>query len=164
MLSGCRVCDWGTCAVYIEDCERWWLSVCRGSVAERWRLKPEVFWVQLCYTFAYCLPQWIYSCTKQIKIPCYYNCIQCMYGESFLCVFPAKCVMFSFSTHPFLIHLYCLDCQVWVTSIGLNFNFVGSTPSISLHPIHNCGHHAQNMMIFFVELLLGNLFHKVWGL
>ena len=34
-----------TCAVYIEDCEGWWLSGCRGSVAEHWRLKPEVSWV-----------------------------------------------------------------------------------------------------------------------
>ena len=26
---------------HIEDCEGWWLSDCRGSVAEHWRLKPE---------------------------------------------------------------------------------------------------------------------------
>ena len=31
----------------IEDCEGWWLSGCCGSVAEHWRLKPEVSWVQL---------------------------------------------------------------------------------------------------------------------
>ena len=87
MLSGCQVCDWGTCAVHIEDCEHWWLSSCRGSVAERWRLKPEVSWVQLCYTFACRLPQWIYSCTKQIKIPCYYKIayIACM--ERVFCVY-----------------------------------------------------------------------------
>ena len=30
------------CAVYIEDCEGWWLSGCHDSVAEHWRLKPEV--------------------------------------------------------------------------------------------------------------------------
>ena len=35
------------CAVYIEDCEGWWLSGCCGSVAEHWRLKLEVSWVQL---------------------------------------------------------------------------------------------------------------------
>ena len=34
-------------AVHIEDCEGWWLSGCRGSVAEHWRLKPEVSWVRL---------------------------------------------------------------------------------------------------------------------
>ena len=32
---------------YIEDCEGWWLSGCRSSVAEHWRLKPEVSWVRL---------------------------------------------------------------------------------------------------------------------
>ena len=36
-----------TCAVYIEDCEGWWLSGCCGSVAEHWRLKPKVSWVRL---------------------------------------------------------------------------------------------------------------------
>ena len=36
-----------TCAVHIEDCEGWWLSGCRGSVAEHWRLKPEVSWFRL---------------------------------------------------------------------------------------------------------------------
>ena len=37
-----------TCVVHIEDCEGLWLSQtgCRGSVAEHWRLKPEVSWVQ----------------------------------------------------------------------------------------------------------------------
>jgi len=25
-----------TCAVYIDDCEEWWLSICRSSVAEHW--------------------------------------------------------------------------------------------------------------------------------
>ena len=25
-----------TCAVHIEDCEGWWLSGCRSSVAEHW--------------------------------------------------------------------------------------------------------------------------------
>ena len=34
-----------TCAVYIENCEGWWLSDCRASVAEHWWLKPEVSWV-----------------------------------------------------------------------------------------------------------------------
>ena len=36
-----------TCAVHIEECEGWWLSGCRGSVAKHWQLKPEVSWVQL---------------------------------------------------------------------------------------------------------------------
>ena len=31
-----------TCAVHIEDCEGWWLSGCRSSVAERLWLKPGV--------------------------------------------------------------------------------------------------------------------------
>ena len=26
----------------LEDCEGWWLSGCRGSAAEHWRLKPEI--------------------------------------------------------------------------------------------------------------------------
>ena len=38
---------WMLRAVHIEDCEGWWLSGCRGSVAEHWRLKPEVSWVRL---------------------------------------------------------------------------------------------------------------------
>ena len=47
-----------TCAVHIEDCEGWWLSGCRGSVAEHWLLKPEVSWVRLqvaagLFTFLY---------------------------------------------------------------------------------------------------------------
>ena len=29
-------------AVYIEDCEGWWLSSCRSSVVERWFHKPGV--------------------------------------------------------------------------------------------------------------------------
>ena len=36
-----------TCTVYIEDCEGLWMSGCRGSVAEHWRLKPEVSQVRL---------------------------------------------------------------------------------------------------------------------
>ena len=35
---------------YREDCEGWWLPGCHGSVAEHWRLKPEVSWVQLLVT------------------------------------------------------------------------------------------------------------------
>ena len=31
-----------TCAVHIEDCGGWWLSGCHSSVAEDWRLKPDV--------------------------------------------------------------------------------------------------------------------------
>ena len=31
-----------TCAVRIEDCEGWWLSSCRSSVAEHWLNKPGV--------------------------------------------------------------------------------------------------------------------------
>ena len=40
-----------TCAVHIEDCEGRWLAGCRGSVAEHWRLKPEVSWVRLLVVF-----------------------------------------------------------------------------------------------------------------
>ena len=29
-----------TCVVHIEDCEGWWLSSCRSSVAEHWLYKP----------------------------------------------------------------------------------------------------------------------------
>ena len=36
-----------TCTVHIEDCEGWLLSSCRSSVAEHWRLKPEMSWVRL---------------------------------------------------------------------------------------------------------------------
>ena len=36
-----------TCAVHMENCGGWWLSSCRGSVAEHWQLKPEVSWVWL---------------------------------------------------------------------------------------------------------------------
>ena len=31
-----------TCAVYIQNCEAWWLSSCRKSVAEHWLYKPGV--------------------------------------------------------------------------------------------------------------------------
>ena len=34
-------------AVHIQDCEGWWLSGCRGSVAQHWWLKPEVPRVRL---------------------------------------------------------------------------------------------------------------------
>ena len=34
-------------AVYMEDCEGWWLSGGHGLVVEHWRLKPEVSWVRL---------------------------------------------------------------------------------------------------------------------
>ena len=37
-------------AVHIEDCEGWWLSCCRGLVAEHWWLKPGVAWVRLLVT------------------------------------------------------------------------------------------------------------------
>ena len=43
---------------WIEDCEGWCLSGCHGSVAEHWRLKPEVSWVQLLVVvglFYFCL-------------------------------------------------------------------------------------------------------------
>ena len=39
--------EFGCYEAKIEDCEGWWLSGCRGSVAEHWRLKPEVSWVRL---------------------------------------------------------------------------------------------------------------------
>ena len=43
ILSGCcQVCDWGTCAVHIEDCEGWWLFGCDSLVAEHWLHKPGV--------------------------------------------------------------------------------------------------------------------------
>ena len=47
--------------VYIEDCEDWWLSGWHSSVAEHWRLKPEVSRVRFLvtaglFTFFY-LPQ-----------------------------------------------------------------------------------------------------------
>ena len=32
------------------SCGGWWLSGCHGSVAEHWRLKPEVSWVRLLVT------------------------------------------------------------------------------------------------------------------
>ena len=31
----------------VEDCDSWWLSSCHGSVAEHWRLKPEMSWFWL---------------------------------------------------------------------------------------------------------------------
>ena len=31
--------------VHVEDCEGWWSSGCRGSVAEHWQLNPEVSWI-----------------------------------------------------------------------------------------------------------------------
>ena len=37
----------------IEDCEGWWSSGCHGSVAEHWRLKPEVSWVRLLPTASF---------------------------------------------------------------------------------------------------------------
>ena len=48
MAAGCVTEAFSTiCAVYKEDCEGWWSSGCRGSVAEHWQLKPEVSWVRL---------------------------------------------------------------------------------------------------------------------
>ena len=42
--------DWSIqyhlCRTY-RGCGGWWLSGCRGSVEEHWRLKPEVSWVWL---------------------------------------------------------------------------------------------------------------------
>ena len=69
-----------TCAVHIEDCEGWWLSSCRGSVAEHWRLKPEVSWVRLLviagfFTFLYfrlITSKFIYSATTMVE---YYNSV-----------------------------------------------------------------------------------------
>ena len=41
-LPGVRLRHFSTtCAVHIEDCEGWWLSSCRSSVAEHWWLKPS---------------------------------------------------------------------------------------------------------------------------
>ena len=44
--------------IHLEDCEGWWLSGRRGSVAEYWQLMPEVSWVRLpatagLFTFLY---------------------------------------------------------------------------------------------------------------
>ena len=49
------------CAVHIENCEGWWLYSCHGSVAEHWRLKPELSLVRLpaaagLFTFFYFHP------------------------------------------------------------------------------------------------------------
>ena len=66
----------------------------------------------------------------------------------------------TFSTTPFLICFYCLDCQVWVTSIGPNFIFVGSTPSFSPTPFTIVGTMHRTWWIL-VGLLLGNLFYKI---
>ena len=55
-------------------------------------LLPLLLSGDLCYNIFACrLPEWTYSCAKQINLPCYYNCIHCVYGESF---FPAKHVVF----------------------------------------------------------------------
>ena len=52
MVAGCVTEAFSTTyAVHIEDCEGWWLAGCRGSVAEHWRLKPEVSWVRLLVVF-----------------------------------------------------------------------------------------------------------------
>ena len=137
-------------------------------------LLPLLLSGDLCYIFTCRLPQWIWWCTKQINLPCYYSCIYCVYGKSFLCVFPAKHVVFqhccvdktftkvhgTFSTHPFLIHFYCLDCQVWGTSIGLNFICVGSAPSFSPTPFTIVGTMHRTWWSF-VRLLLSNLFDKI---
>ena len=40
----------GLLTLNAQDCEGWWLSGCCGSVAEHWRLKPEVSWVRLTVT------------------------------------------------------------------------------------------------------------------
>ena len=42
-LPGVRLRHFSTtCAVYIEDCEGWWLSGGRSSVVEHWLHKPGV--------------------------------------------------------------------------------------------------------------------------
>ena len=38
---------------HIGNCGGWWLSGCCGSVAEHWRLKPEVSWVRLLATASF---------------------------------------------------------------------------------------------------------------
>ena len=81
ILSGCQVCDRHLCSAYnIEDCEGWWLSGCHGSVAEHWRLKPEVPWVRLpvtadLFTFLYfylITSKFLYnimgSCTHSVEV------------------------------------------------------------------------------------------------
>ena len=50
-------------------------------------LLPLLLSDDLCYIFTCRLPQWIWWCTKQINLPCYYSCIYCVYGKSFLCVY-----------------------------------------------------------------------------
>ena len=84
----------------------------------------------------------------------------------FLCVFPAKHVVFqhccvetktklsqkdmeinifhpSFPDSLLLLGLPSVSDQYWA-----EFYFCGFCPIILPHPIHNCGHHAQNMMKF----------------
>ena len=121
-------------------------------------LLPLLLSGDLCYIFTCRLPQWIWWCTKQINLPCYYSCIYCVYGKSFLCVFPAKHVVFQHCCvdkttwnifHPpfpdslLLLGLPSVSDQYWA-----EFYFCGFCPIILPHPIHNCGHHAQNMMKF----------------
>ena len=60
MAAGCATEAFSTtCAVHIRDCEGWWLSGCRSSVAEHWRLKPERCpgfdsrWLPAFFTFLY---------------------------------------------------------------------------------------------------------------
>ena len=35
-------CQYHLCSIYIQNCEAWWLSSCRKSVAEHWLYKPGV--------------------------------------------------------------------------------------------------------------------------
>ena len=49
-----------TCAVHVKQCEGWQLYGFRGSVADHWRLKPEMSWVRFSttaglFTFLYFL-------------------------------------------------------------------------------------------------------------
>ena len=73
----------------MEDCEGWWLSGCRGSVAEHWWLKPEVSWVRLpvaagFFTFLY----FHFITSKFFYFQCEARCSQqnckCFNLESFI--------------------------------------------------------------------------------
>ena len=39
-----------TCAVHVKQCEDWRLYGFRGSVADHWRLKPEMSWVRFWFS------------------------------------------------------------------------------------------------------------------
>ena len=80
ILSGCHVCNSPTCAVHIEDCEGWWLSGCRSSVAEHWLHKPGVLGLIPgdCrpFHFPVFLPHNIFNLSVRLHTKCTYICSQ----------------------------------------------------------------------------------------